>query len=480
MAEAKLQQRLTPGLLELHDSLRDKSYFSLNRNDTLFLLNRAFGPEIEYLKSAYVPFHPGISPCTTLSPSQVLFGTKLDEVDRTLTGVLSLQWIYNKDHSTFIKHQNSAMSLTQQSFLILYDFFCRSTQNFEDYETLFILIILQITNDLGKSGDLRLAVEEQLGASRVSHNHDVIMSQALVNSSTRNLVPSFQCLRSDQQEIVEKHIRLSAHFNPGQLVQAECPPAALDILTDSQFGGPELTLKFLEYFMDLAGAKGHMNHEGAEMLIEPVLKSFWRACEITTRVAINSQHSSPRDAYNTILTDRVELLAKAGWVPAYNLNIRRSSTDYAKVRIFCMGRVVNAAKATQFNAIFDALPIATRTSLEIGLKISGKPGNDGQLGKPAVLPTYMPQMILNAAASEKSDEAIAAVLTYMSRVLILNEKDKQSLEDVNTIIVERDVRNVLEKLIKSDDFRENPSSVVNETTPLPKAEVFQIHGVYDC
>lgn len=463
MGNSNSRSSSTEGLRELKEKLKNRSFFSLSRDETLHLLDRAFGPEIDYLKSAYVSYHPGSSNCTSRKPSQVLFNKDgFGEVNRTLTGVLSLQWIYKKDYATFTKHQNPKMRMKESTFEKLHKFFSESTNKFRDYERLYVLIILQITNDLGKSEELKKALEEQRGSENISNNHDVLMSQALET----DLIPSFQYLTLDQREIVAKHIQLSAHFNPGQLVQAECPPAALDILTDPRFGKDELTLKFLEYFLDLAGAKGHINWEGAEMLIEPVFNSFWRACELTTKVAINHKDMSSRLAYNTVLADRIDLLRKAGWTPATSFDIRHNATAYAKARIFCMGRAVSKEMAARYNTIFDQLPEDVQTNLKIGLK------NNGELSRPAVLPTYMPQMILIAGAAERSDEAIAAVLTYMSRVLVLSETDLEQLQD--TVIVERDVRVVLEDLLKSSAFLANPASVVNTSIPdLPETEVFQ-------
>lgn len=483
---------LIPGLQELLDSLQIKSYFRLTEEKTLHLLYRAFHQEIDYLKSAYVVAQGEKDVCSTLSPSQILFGQeeRYDEVDRTLTGVLALRWIYDNDYEKFKANQPKAVVLDRDSFTALCDYYSQSTKGFGDYETLFMLIVAQVTNDLGKSSDLINAVERRIGTGKLHHNHDVIMSQVLTNSSTRSLIPSFQCLSLDQQKVMEKHIRLSAHFNPGQLVQAESPPAALDILTNPQFSGPELTLKWLEYYLDLAGASGHLNHEGARQFFQPVFRGFWRARQLTTRVAIDETRLSPTDAYDTVLTDRIEWLEKKGWSPAQHFDILENPKDYAKARIFCMARIDNATKATQFNNIYDSLPEKVQANLEKGLRISGKPATSGRFATPAVLPAYMPQMLVNAQAMKEADgktivkdttiaAAVAALLTYLSRVLILSEPELIDLPR-DTVIVEREVKDIIGRLMRSDAFRADPSSVLNETVPLPAIAILQREDKYNC
>ena len=438
---------------ELRASIEDGSFFSMDEYQVLHVLKRSFGVELRYLKSAYVA---GWDPAdvSTKTPSKQLFERHIPEVDRTLTGILALRWLRNNAYDRFTQNQKAA-KLSYESFQELREFFKTELDGYQNHEAVFTLIVMQMTNDLGKSSELARRLEDTFSpwSTQVSANHDVVMEQVLVQHEV--LVPAIYWLPSADKRMVHKLIRLSAGFNPGQLVQAECPPAALSVIQELHITPAELNMKFMELFLDVAGARGHVDHNGSMTMIEPVYQGYMRAKLLSLKVAGGYGF---RNAYIDVLKHRLNMLSDAGYHS--DTDISEAPEAFAKARLFCMARVANAETAWFIDGIYENLPLQVQHRLEEGL---------GLVTVPAVLPTYMPGM-LALVKGPNQDEQLAALFIYLSDVLNLTEEDLQHLP-ADAEIVERDIKDILEPLIRSKAFHEDPSSVVNEYTELPRIEI---------
>lgn len=440
---------------DLHQSIEDDSFFSMSRSEVLQVLKRAFKKELEYLKSAYAAACPGPADLQSQSPSELLFHRRVPEIDRTLTGILALRWLRNNDYDSFTQNQISTSRLSRRSFRELRAFFDAGLGGYTDHEAVFTLVVMQMTNDLGKSSALAHDLQIRLPAGRhVSGNHDMVMQQVLQYS--HHLVPSIQHLSRHQRSLVHKLIVLSAEFNPGQLVQAESSPATLDTLVELHVDSAELDMKFMELFLDVAGARGHVDHEGAATMNEPTFQGYMQARVQSQKVTDGQLR--PEQAYEGMLQHRLDMLSDAGYI--HDLDVTQSRKAVAKARLLCMGRVADPVIAEFYEDVYEQLPAYTQGGLERGLNI---------YATPAVQPTYMPAM-LSWVRGPKRAEQLAALLTYLARMVQLSEEDLSALPD-DVEIVERDVKDILEPLVKSDAFREKPFSVVNDDTELPVMEI---------
>ncbi|KAK5087739.1 hypothetical protein LTR70_006840 [Exophiala xenobiotica] len=439
---------------ELRERIKDDSFFRMRRFDALHVLKRAFYKELDYLKWAYAAACPDPLDLNSSSPSELVFNKRIPEIDRTLTGILALRWLRNNDYDLFTQNQATTTKLSRRSFQQLRSLFDAGLNGYRDHEAVFTLIVMQMTNDLGKSSRLEAELQDRLPIGmRPSANHDMVMEQVLQYCDS--LIPSFQRLPRQQKVLVRKLIRLSAEFNPGQLVQAECLPAALNVLQELRIDPIELDMKFMELFLDVAGARGHVDHEGAATMTEPTFQGYMEARIQSLNVV--EGHLQPEQAYERMLQHRLRMLSNAGYRGDFDI---RSPKVSAKARLFCMGRVADATTATLYDDVYEGLPPYIRGRLERGLSLHARP---------AVQPTYMPAMLswVRGPSLGLREEQLAVLLTYLSRVLDLTEENLP--HDVE--IVERDVKGILEPLVQSDAFRKDPYSIVSDNTELPEMEI---------
>lgn len=454
--------RVRDGLRELEHYVAEEQIFCMEEEMYFGLLGTAYRTELNYLKTAYVAIPQSDQCLRTRSPSEYLFSRQYGEVDRTLTGLNALRWIYRNDYNSYTRNQPPETKLTRGTFKTIRNLFQRYTSTQE----IMTLITMQMTNDLGKSSALQsLYYGNESDQNHNQVNHDMMMYFVIRNRP--ELVPSFQYLPSTEQKLVQDLLCVSAEFNPAQLMQAECPPEAMLILQEqdwnSDFMKQALDRKFLELILDLSGALGQTDHEGAKTMTEPVARSLLHALEVSKLVA--GFEITLQEAYEQVLEHRLELLRKANWKKT--LDIRNSHRDFTKARLLCMGRVDSAQKADFFDMVYDNLPDQIQKDLEWGMRI------DHEITRQA---TYMPSMV----AGCKTTEQLTVAFEYLARVLFISQSDLDTLpRDCDggliqgPVIVERDVLPIIKPLIKDERFQDRPSSLVNRDTPLPKLQVLK-------
>lgn len=379
-----------------------------------------------------------------------------------MTGLNALRWIHQNDHASYTSNQPSSNKLTRKTFEEMRDLFLRYTSTQE----LLTLIMMQMTNDVGKSTDLRhLYYESNSRDDGFSVNHDMMMYLAVRDRP--ELVPSFQQLPDAEMKLVQELLCVSAEFNPAQLIQAECPPEVMSILQEQSWTDDTIPAavdrKFLELFLDLSGALGQIDHEGAMTMTEPVVRSLLHALNISKLVA--ARRLTTEEAYYEVLEHRLHFLEEIGWTG--KLNVRNNDADLAKARIFCMGRVDSIEKANLFEDVIDSLPQDVKDGLAWGLRI------DHTIARQA---TYMPGMIANI----NTPEQLCALLGYLARVLFISDEDltntprkKDGTLATDLVIVERDVMSIIKPLLKTKDFEERPMNIINDSTPLPPLQILK-------
>ena len=438
-AKSMLQQ--CSGLSRLKQHLYNNTFFTLPQDEMLKTLGRAFRKELRYLKHAYAIAYPaGLSPSSS-SPSRILYPKSegYPEIDRTLNGILALRWLYLNDYTSFTYNQSS-QKLSLESFHNLREFFASTLENFQNHDALFTLIVMQMTNDLGKSSTL-LADIQAITKTTSETNHDAIMEKVV--TATDHLIPSLQTLDLTWQLMVKKLIKLSASYNPAQLIQGECQSVALQILTTG-YTEFELNMKFAELFLDLSGAAGHVNHEGAKTMTQPTFQGMMKAREICIEVARGEL--STETAYEEMLKFRLVLLE------GYQA-IEITDEWYAIARLLSMGRVATADAADLYVDVFRSLEKSVQQRLITNLVLS-KPTSDGKMLH-GIQPTYFPSLLALVSGGHDGKFAmLKALFTFLADVMQADlgqiSVGTKSFELKDVLIAERDVRHVA-RMVKTGD-----------------------------
>lgn len=468
----------------MYEDLKNGTFFRHDDSTVFAALDRAFFQELHYLRASYATTYPDSATTTTSSPSEVLYDDKLfAEINRTLNGIQALRWLHNDDYEAFTHNQIQSVKLSRTSFQQLRQFFATGLRNFEDTDALFTLIVMQMTNDLGKSTRLQDAVAAQLPPTEpLSGNHDMVMLQVLRHAES--LVPSFQNIPRRWRNSMERLVVLSANFNPAQLIQGECPPAAMDTLIEFTLTPDEIDMKFMELFLDMSGAAGHKNHEGALVMTEPTFQGMMKARNLSMEVT--QRHMTSLEAYYEMLQFRIDIIGDArGRLSEFE---RWTSKDFALARLLCMGRVVDAETADTYMHAFENLDEEIQKKLQIGLGASGtytEGSPSGIRGRSSasrlwgIQPTYMPS-VLALVKSPNMEAKLAALFTYLADVLHISLGDLADdaglrLEELpdQIEIVERDVR-FLDETVKSKAFDIRPSAALLFEAGMPKAQIAKL------
>lgn len=235
------------------------------------------------------------------------------------------------------------------------------------------LIAYTVLNDLGKVKSVVAKINDELQrhGEAAEIDHDKILRIALERYP--EVAPSFARLPEPLQKVFVAS--LSADFNFGQLLQAENVPASLLGLV----GMEQRALDFymLHVLFDIAGAAGHVRHDGSVVMTESTYRGFeigWEAVRELTRGA------SASEVYDAFLTNKVA-----------PLGIDASTKQGRAIgRIACMLRMSSTAEADGLKKAFAELPRAERAILEKELNQTGI--GDGF----ATLLYYAPATLANA------------------------------------------------------------------------------------
>ncbi|KIW49386.1 hypothetical protein PV05_11067 [Exophiala xenobiotica] len=452
----------------LQDTIDLGKFFDLDETTILTQIKEAFEPELERLKSAKAvegtdQQRYANGTFDNPSPSQILYGTNYDEINRTLVGVLALRWIHNEDYQRFTRGQLPECRLTEESFQWLCKLFSEGLKSGND---LFTLILSMVINDLGKDPNLEEDFFFHTRQRLTEQNHDALLLEA----AKAGMVPCLDYLTPERREDVMLGLELGSELNAGQLAQAESVPINLEGLLTMKNHEHAFELKFMEQVLDVAGAAGHLDSSGAKNLIEPVFQAFKTVHEISLEIIAGKV--TLRQGYDKILTKRGNMLSFKGF--------RRLSVsdrkDRALLRLLTMGRTADKDQAELFSKAFDALDSASKEKLIKGLNI------DGNVNETAVLPYYMPAIISRTMENtQDSDEdgqqkALTSLMRYLARVLesgsvvIGLEGERMTDGEAPGIVIERNMSKA-QDVINSPEFKENPD-ILNGLA-IPDGQVLQ-------
>jgi hypothetical protein len=303
------------------------------------------------------------------SLSEQLFNKKHIEFDRTAVGMMVLKWIIKGDYEGFTACQGDAVKLSRHSFDELSEY---TQRILPDAEAIDAMVTYMVINDLGKIQSVVAQVKSTLNVEDV--DHDKILLSALEKNP--EISPSFQRLSPRYKDLIVHGLK--AEFNIGQFIQGENVAASLRGLA----GLNEASLDFylLHAVCDIAGAAGHVKQNGAMVMTEPTYQGFKMSIDAINRM---SDGATPKDVYDYYLSRRAETL---------NLDIT-DPKQKALVRICCMLRVSDAARAEDVTTVFGLLPSNTQIILTQELNRSGV--DDGY----ATLLYYSPATLANAQAA---------------------------------------------------------------------------------
>lgn len=407
-----------PRAYDLIDTIKHRKFFKIDESLLLTQVKDAFATELDRLKSAAVSERPtGHLRAQVPSPSMRLYGQEYDEINRTLTGLLCLRWIYNNEYDRFTNNQQEHRRLTRSSFNWLRDYFRQNLRNTDDVQ---LLVISMIINDLGKDPNLEREVAQyftEQGQHMPDQNHDSLLYEA----ANAGMINCLAFLEESQIEELKLGLALGAELNAGQLAQAESVPINLEFLQEMQGQEHAFEMKFMEQMLDVAGALGHINSDGAMNLTQPVFETFQTVHDVSVKII--SEDMSLRDAYDQVLKKRNKLLVNVGF---RRLSVTQDR-DRALLRLLTMGRTVDKEQAELFAEAFEQLDDRNRSSLVKGLNI------DGNVNERAVLPYYMPAVLADTLANTKScskddrRRALASLMRYLAKVF--EQSPKADIDD---------------------------------------------------
>ncbi|KAI0385727.1 hypothetical protein F5Y04DRAFT_244520 [Hypomontagnella monticulosa] len=433
-------------------SLRDyvakpQDFFALSDEELLLLIHSQFEPELNRLKCAYSVGGRCDTKPSSKSPSVILYGRDYDEVNRTLTGLLTLKWIYTNRYDLLVANQDEALRLSRESFDWMHDFY----QKFVTIpDELFALITSIVVNDIGKDENLASDYEKKTGENIAGLNHDMILLKAV----KAGLIGCMDLLPQDYRDDLIRGMELGAEFNFGQLAQAENAPACLVGLAKMRGHSRSFRLRFEEQLLDIAGAAGHLDWAGAKKLTQSNFDAYRTVYDVGMGII---DGLSLRAGYDLVLQRRLDLLREKGFGP---LDLK-DADDRALARILCMSSVADRSTAELYNRVWTSLDDDVRGALRISLNI------DGSVAEPAVQVTYIPALITQAVDikgpgnTESKERALRSALRYLCRVMSAPGKPSGPAS-----VIERNVFAILKGVVQSPQFREDPTILETATIPV--------------
>ncbi|KAJ5747157.1 uncharacterized protein N7511_008853 [Penicillium nucicola] len=414
--------------------------------DATALFGVAFQPELSRLQNASPTVETTsqtpigrLGPGADETPSTVLYGENFAEVNRTLVSMLAVKWLLADDYLVFAAGQKEAIKLSEKSFRQLRDFYI---QRLPTKDSLHMLLIAMVVDDIGKDPNLAKEVEQKTGES-AGEDHSQLVFQAA--SARMDLIPALSMVSAPLQSDILCCLQIGSSLNIAQVVQGECPPASLDILKHLPSEGRGFTLRALVTFLDVAGAGGHADTRGCIVMTEPVFQGYIKAMEALDEFA-NGQTPSAHACYERILQSRGSNLQKQGFtLPSL------ADEEWALLRLLCMGRVTTKDQAEQFKQALNQLSPSTKADLVNGLNVNGI--DDGV----AIIPYYAPGLLISALknAADQTDDTVIPLLRAFMRFLAKVFDGSRPQPGATGGIVEHDL-SFVQSVIKSDEFQRTP------------------------
>lgn len=303
-------------------------------------------PELVLLaeNAKYRDGQPTQKAISTQSPSEILFGKKYAQYDRTVVSLLALKWVLENEWEMFVSGQRQDQMLSRKNFDLLKDY----TRSFvSDESRASLLVTYLILNDLKKDPS-ESAPHEEDGDAPSRYDYENRLSEFLKSLPAESL--SIEYLVNRKPEAIFR--ALDTQFSLTQFVYGENIPESLEPLDQLE---PEvLTLHLLQAFFDVAGADGQISSKGALAMTDPVFRNFWQAIQSLEKYfgkdADKSVSAKQRSisAYWDYIDSRSKALGFGGDLPQ---NERR-----ALMRLGLMFQITTLDDVNALQEVIKALP----------------------------------------------------------------------------------------------------------------------------
>lgn len=299
------------------------------------------------------------------------------EMERTLSALLCLKWVWTGDYTLFISAQKNASDrLSQKSFNELREW---TTSALAQAEYLDICLYAIACNDLGKLDMFNKLLPH-------AEDHDILLAE--LTAQKPELFPTYATAFSESQREIYLG-GLKAHFNLWQLVQAENLPSHL---TGIREANPKAkTLRLLCEVYDFCGAHGHIVGNGSATMTD----NMYQLMKIALR---DDNFNTDQQTYDSYLRQYLSFL---GVDDAIDTAEQRSIA-----RLIAQARTTNTDAARKIRDIFMALPETVRTALTQGL--SPQPQHA------ATMIYYAPALIASSVAAYGFDKGIKMAFEYFA------------------------------------------------------------------
>ncbi|KAB8207906.1 hypothetical protein BDV34DRAFT_191348 [Aspergillus parasiticus] len=437
--------------LELAEIIRRGELVTLTDEEAVRLLYRQFPFEFARLKRVEYTLEQGDGDPVkgtldgkALTPSQFLFRQDYAEINRTVVNFLSLKWLLEDNHEAFTAHQPAVVKLSEATFKRFREL---ARHILETTDDILALVVSLVLGDVGKDPKLEDLVHKRDGKKP---NHDLVLARAIDLGLFHK---PLGLLSDDKRAEILLGVQVGAKLNIPQLTQGENVPGSLESILMLRGKSQAFKLKYLEIMLDVSGAGAHVDARGAIRMIEPVCQSFLSAYPVLMNVI--TEKLSVRDAYNTVLQNRGQLLAEQGF-HELSANNRK---DRAFLRLCAMGRVADKHLAELFEKAFRDLPQPTQDELINGLNVDGCNGED------AVILYYMPAIFAEAlrvtrtASDVKKIQVLQSLMSFMARTY----NDTKPVDGHSGVILERDVSGAKD-YIRRDGFIDDPT-ILDQCVP---------------
>lgn len=368
-------------------------------------------PEILWLASSEVKKTEEGRASAKESFSEMLFGSKFIEFDRTLMTLRSLKLILEGSKAAYLEFtacQPEEMKLTKNSFNVLHQqgqkLLTSHWKGMSELEMIQALEAALILGDMGKSQKARnLFAPYDVN----DPDHDDFYGSAMnVLAKHPDIAPSFSKLSPRGKQLLCKVANL-AHY--GHITHLEGGLNMFNHLEKSRIPVEDPTALAFDYFVhicDVAGAFGHISQKGSLAYTELTFKALQATYE-SVCILCNPQKTA-KDAYVFYLNKR------AGWL---NLNANNKG-DCVLARVGAMLRLFTPEEGTILKRAIAQLSPEELEKIISQFDVQDKV-SQGRT------PTYMPAVLLNlmnndSLGSSKEERLMKAVtigLPFLSKVL---------------------------------------------------------------
>lgn len=318
------------------------------------------------------------------SPSEVLWGQKFAEFDRSILSLMVLAWLHEgtkEAYEALTKDQAPSDKLSFESFLTLHKRYKKRISSPQDYQDFEIALIL---GDMGKSKVVR---DQFLPLGVTASDHDDFIREALQKDPT--IFPSFSKFSPWAKRILPQ---VSGLVHIGHVTHLEGGTEMLKPLKDANIAKNDpkaLEFDFLVHLADVAGSMGHVNPATSLVLIQDT----YNAIMAVDKALVLLKDRSTEEALKAYIDTRAQWLG---------LNAQESE-GRTLTRLGAMLRLFGTANG---RALTEAFQKFTPEEQKAFTKELDPLSSD----LPLITPTYIPAVLVNLSNNKTLGETKEARL----------------------------------------------------------------------